>query len=141
MGYRSEVRIRLTKEDYEKLSKEFEQKIAPKTGYNLFDKEHLDAYKEVKNIHCWKDTDDGEDIEETHDCIFFGWNYVKWYDGYDDVDFIMDFMYNCEHYAFCRIGESLEGDIELHDKNMEMIGFYYAFDDEDDSGQKSFVTI
>ena len=131
MGYRSDVRIRLTKKDYERLVKEFEEKITPKTGYNLFDKEHLDTYKEVKNVPCWKVTDDGEDIEETHDCVFFGWNWVRWYDGYDDVDFIMDFIDECDHYAFCRIGESSEGDVEAHERNMDMIGFYYAFEEEE----------
>lgn len=130
MAYRSDVRIRLTKKDYEKLAKEFEQKIAQKTGYNLFDKNHLDKYKELKKVPCWKVTDDGEDIEETHDCIFFGWNWVKWYNGYDDVDFIMDFLDKCDHYAFGRIGESGEGDIETHERNMDMIGIYYAFEEE-----------
>ena len=131
MGYRSDVRIRLTKKDYERLVKEFNEKVLPITEWNLFDKEHLEVYKELKNVPCWKVTDDGEDIEETHDCVFFGWNWVKWYDDYDDVDFIMNFIQDCDHYAFCRIGESSEGDVETHERNMDMIGFYYAFEEEE----------
>ena len=131
MGYRSDVRIRLTERDYEKLKRKFEQEIVPSIGYNLFDTKHLDVCKHLENVHCWKVTDDGEDIEETHDCVFFGWNWLKWYDGYKEVDFIMNFLQDCDHYAFCRIGESGEGDIETYEKNMDMIGFYYAFEEEE----------
>lgn len=131
MGYRSDVRIRLTERDYKKLKRKFEQEIVPSIDYNLFDKKNLDVYKEIENVPCWKVTDDGEDIEETHDCVFFGWNSVKWYDGYKDVDFIMDFLDECDYYAFCRIGESSEGDVETHERNMDMIGFYYAFEEEE----------
>ena len=135
MGYRSDVRIRLTKKDYERLVKEFDEKVIkqnPETyyGYDMFGKS-LEIFKELKNVPCWKETDDGEDIEETHDCVFFGWNWVKWYDGYAEVDFIMNFIYECDHYAFCRIGESCEGDVEAHERNMDMIGFYYAFEEEE----------
>lgn len=131
MGYRSDVRIRLTKKDYERLVKEFNEKVLPITEWNLFDKEHLEVYKELKNVPCWKVTDDGEDVEETHDCVFFGWNWVKWYEDYDDVDFIMNFIQDCDHYAFCRIGESSEGDVERHEENMDAIGLYYAFEEEE----------
>ena len=131
MGYRSDVRIRLTKRDFEKLKNEFEQEIVPKFGYNyLFNKDNL-IYKELKEYSYWKVTNDGEDIETKEDCVYFGWNYVKWYDGYEDVDFIMNFIQGCDQYAFCRIGESSEGDIETHENNMDMIGYYYAFDEED----------
>ena len=131
MGYRSDVRIRLTKKDYEKMKSKFEKEVVDIVDYNLFDEKNLDVYKELKNVHCWKMTDDGEDIEETHDCVFFGWNGVKWYDGYKDVDFIMNFIQDCDQYAFARIGESCEGDIECHEQNMDMIGFYYAFEEEE----------
>ena len=131
MGYRSDVRIRLTKKDFERLKNEFEQEIVPKFGYNyLFNKDNL-IYKELKNYSYWKVTNDGEDIETKEDCVYFGWNWVKWYNGYEDVDFIMSFIQDCDQYAFCRIGESGEGDIETHENNMDMIGYYYAFDEED----------
>ena len=131
MGYRSDVRIRLTVKDYERMKKQFEKEIVDIVDYNLFDEKNLDVYKELKNVPCWKVTDDGEDVEETHDCVFFGWNSVKWYDSYKDVSFIMEFLDECDYYAFCRIGESCEGDVEAHERNMDMIGFYYAFEEEE----------
>lgn len=131
MGYKSDVRIRLTVKDYEKMKKQFEREIVDIVDYNLFDKNHLDVYKELEDVPCWKVTDDGEDVEETHDCVFFGWNSVRWYDNYADVKFIMEFLDECDHYAFCRIGESCEGDVETHERNMDMIGFYYAFEEEE----------
>lgn len=131
MGYRSDVRIRLTKKDYERMKAQFEKEIVDIVNYNLFDEKNLDVYKELKNGPCWKVTDDGEDIEETHDCVFFGWNCVKWYECYEDVKFIMEFLDECDHYAFCRIGESCEGDVENRSENMDMIGFYYAFEEEE----------
>ena len=135
MGYRSDVRIRLTKRDFERLKVGFEEKVIKPNpqdwhGYEMFGKD-LDIYKELKNVHCWKMTDDGEDIEETHDCVFFGWNSVNWYDGYKDVEFIMEMLDEFDYYAFCRIGESCEGDIDSRERNMDMIGFYYAFDEEE----------
>ena len=132
MGYRSDVRIRLTKKDYEKMKAQFEKEVVDIVGFNLFDEKNLNVYKELKNFSCWKMTDDGEDIEETHDCVFFGWNWVKWYDNYADVKFIMEFLDECDQYAFCRIGESGEGDVETHERNMDMIGFHYVFDDEEE---------
>ena len=132
MGYRSDVRIKLTKKDYEKMKTRFEKEVVDIVGYNLFDEKNLDVYKELKNVPCWKMTDDGEDIEETHDCVFFGWNWVNWYEGYPDIVFIMNFLDECDQYAFCRIGESGEGDIETHERNMDMIGFHYVFDDEEE---------
>lgn len=131
MGYRSDVRIRLTKKDFERLKNEFEQEIVPKFGYNyLFNKDNL-IYKELKKYSYWKVTNDGEDIETKEDCVYFGWNWVKWYDGYEDVDFIMNFIQDCDQYAFCRIGEDMIGDVETRENNMDMIGYYYAFDEED----------
>ena len=132
MGYRSDVRIRLTKKDYEKMKTKFEKEVGDTTGFNLFDEKNLDVYKEIKNVRCWKMTDDGEDIEEAHDCVFFGWSWIKWYEGYPEIDFIMNFLDECDYYAFCRIGESGEGDVETHERNMDMIGFHYVFDDEEE---------
>lgn len=132
MGYRSDVRIRLTKRDYEKMKTKFEKEVGDTTGFNLFDDKILDVYKEINNFSCWKMTDDGEDIEEAHDCVFFGWNWIKWYEGCPEIDFVMNFLDECDQYAFCRIGECGEGDIETHERNMDMIGFHYVFDDEEE---------
>lgn len=129
MGYRSDVRIRLTKEDYEKLKIGFEP-IAKQFNYNMFADENLDVYKEQNNVTVFNYEDDNY-TSETKDCIYFGWNWVKWYDGFEDVDYIMDFIQKCKYYAFCRIGESCEGDIETYSEGMNDIGYYYVFDEEE----------
>lgn len=130
MGYCSDVRIRLTKKDYERLVEEFENKILPKTQFNLFKLNYM-IRNELKDYGFWVQKDEnGNYIEKVADCVFFGWNGLKWYYSNEDVEFIMNFIQNCDQYAYCRIGESLEGDVETRSKNMEMIGFYHAFDEE-----------
>lgn len=99
MGYRSDVRIVTSKKGFEKLS-EFvinslkEQKINVKE-YNLL--EDLDIKVEGKEQ------------------IYLGWNYLKWYDGYPEVDAIMEGLnYLSENeysYRYMIIGESYD-DIE-----------------------------
>ena len=132
MGCRSDVRIRLTKKDYERLASSFknQSRNSPLDFSDEMFGAGLDVYKVLNNVDLWKVTDDGEDIEESVDCIFFGWNYVKWYYNYKDVKFIMDFIKDCDHYAFCRIGESIDGDVECHEKNMDMIGYYCQFEED-----------
>lgn len=129
MGYRSDVRIRLTKEDYERLKEEFEKTIVTKFGFNLFD--DMAVYKEEKGYGFYTEDENNDCVWKEKDCVYFGWNCVKWYDGYDDVDSVMDFIENCKQYAFIRIGESCEGDIDAREKDFDMIGFYYAFDDDE----------
>ena len=131
MGYRSDVRIRLIKEDYERLVNEFNEKIKIDDFYHLF--KHLDVYKEENDKVISIQNKDNEWEEKKVDSVYFGWNDVKWYEdyGFDDVDFIMDFMENCKQYAFIRIGESCEGDIDTREDGFDMINFYYAFDDDE----------
>ena len=131
MGYRSDVRIRLTKEDFERLKEEFEKRLIEtnELEYSMF--KNLDIYKEesdktifIHNQHTgWE--------EQSVYSVYFGWNGVKWYNGYEDVDFITNFVFDCEQYAFIRIGESSEGDIENIAEGFDCIDFYYAFDDDE----------
>lgn len=131
MGYRSDVRIRLTKEDFERLKEEFEKRLIEtnKLEYSMF--KNLDVYKEEKDKFVYTQNKDNEWEEKKVDSVYFGWNCVKWYDGYDDVDFINDFVFKCSYYAFIRIGESSEGDIESLADGFDYIGYYYAFDDDE----------
>lgn len=132
MGYRSDVRIRLTKKDFVRLVEEFDKELiqTKKLEWNLF--EHLDVYKKEEDYEYYEYSKFHDDyITRKEDCVYFGWNCVKWYDGYTDVDFINDFIFNCEQYAFIRIGESMEGDIDSRAEGFDNIGFYYAFDDDD----------
>lgn len=135
MGYRSDVRIRLTKHDFERLKQEFEEKLIKTQilDWNLF--ENLDVYKEQENYEWYELAEDNEwDTVRAH-CVYFGWNDLKWYNGYNDVDFINDFVFNCSQYAFIRIGESSEGDIETLSVGFDNIGYSYIFDDDEGGKQ------
>ena len=127
MGYRSDIRIRLTKEDFKRLKKEFEEKLIKTEilNWNLF--EHLNIYKEEDDCPYFY----GEDGEHSIDAVYFGWNYLKWYDGYKDVEFIENFIFECEYYSFIRIGESTEGDIDSRAEGFEHIMYSYVFDDDE----------
>lgn len=43
--------------------------------------------------------------------VTLNWDSIKWYDGYDDVDFIVSFMRSGIQYSFKRVGEEC-GDVE-----------------------------
>lgn len=131
MGYRSDVRIRLTKEDFERLKEEYEKRLIEtnELEYSMF--KCLDVYKEETGNSIWDMDNDGEWHEQLVDSVYFGWNSLKWYNGYEDVDFITNFVFACKQYAFIRIGESSEGDIENIAEGFDCIGYYYAFDDDE----------
>lgn len=118
MGYRSDVRIITSKDGFEELSKFVEEYLKDKDDYNLLKNLEVD----VKNKQC-----------------YIGWNFVKWYDGYDDVDAIMKGL---EHlgeneysYRFMRIGESYDDIEEMYcdgrneDINLEYPSMIREFDD------------
>ena len=101
MGYRSDVRIRTTKEGYEVMKKFVENYIKEKdlkgTDWNLL--EHAE-------------------ITEAEDSITLDWTDLKWYEGingYEDVDAIMNSLYELSEkdidYQYMRIGEE-DDDIE-----------------------------
>lgn len=129
MGYYSNIRIRLTKTDYDRLVSKFRNEILPKTQFDLFRQNYF-VCNVLKDYGFYEETNNGDYKELVEDCVFFGWNGLKWYNGYDDVDFIEDFVFSCKHYAYCRIGESMEGDIDNRSHNMDMIGVYYDFEEE-----------
>lgn len=102
MGYRSDVRIVTSKEGFEKLS------------------EFVKNYLIEKNVDV-KDYNLLEELEikvEGKEQIYFGWNWIKWYDGYENVDAIMDGLEQLEEnkfsYKYMRLGENYD-DIEEQD--------------------------
>ena len=82
--------------------------------------EHLPEHHEVKQLvkdaatqrtWAWKDQHKSPDVD-CEDKMY--WDYVKWYEGYDCVGFMEDFLENCipcEDYRFVRIGEESD-DVE-----------------------------
>ena len=95
MGYRSDVRIVTTKKGYEELKKFNDNYLSKQKGeqYNLLD-------------NC--------DIKMENDySYYFGWNWVKWYEGsYPDVDAIVEGLQHLKDndlsYRFARMGESYD---------------------------------
>ena len=92
MGYRSEVVFIVAKE----VMPQFLATMAksPETRKMCFS----ETYMRIKDFQG-----DGN--------ILFNWNSIKWYEGYEEIDAITDFMDWCddedEHgYRFCRVGEN-----------------------------------
>lgn len=120
MGYRSDVRIKLTKEDFEKLEKDFIEKFG---NNSLFDYIDVKGYR--KDYVYNEDKDNWDEI----DAVYFGWNCVKWYEyDYEDVKFIMSFIKSGIPYAYSRIGEDM-GDVELEGNNLEYITVRTEFEE------------
>ena len=99
MGYRSEVVLAVNKE------------IMPEFLAHLATNDK--AKRLVFSDHCHLDQD-----YEGDGHLLVSWTYIKWYDGYPDVDVIekftceMEDMENCEMFRFVRVGENYE-DIEV----------------------------
>lgn len=98
MGYRSDIRIVTSKKGYKNLEKYVN---------NYLDQRNLDSSYNLLNSLDIK-VDNGKQI-----C--FGWDCLKWYDNYPDVDAIMNGLnYLSENelsYRYMRLGESYD-DIE-----------------------------
>ena len=94
MGYRSDVRIMTTKKGYNKLRK------------------YTDEYLKSKNYKYGNLMDDLDLNEETKYAKYIGWNDIKWYEGDDDIDSIMNDLDYLEEnnysYRYARIGENYD---------------------------------
>ena len=116
MSYKSDVRIRLLKEDYAELERQYLEKFA----------------NSKYDIEFWQDKDICKEEDNT---IYFGWNSVKWYRNIGDtefefVDFIMDFVLSLKTYSYGIVGEDLE-DIDLDGNgNIEYIEIERRFANE-----------
>lgn len=125
MGYRSDVRIITSKNGFEKL-KEFIDKYLKENSGDEIEDNLLDIC-DIK--------------QEGKEQIYFGWNCIKWYDEYTDVEAIMKGLECLEEkeysYRYMIIGENYD-DIEeryYDGKKDEEINLEYPcmireFDDE-----------
>lgn len=84
MGYRSEVALTIKNEDFENL-------IARAKN------ENTGAYELIQNARLFKN--------EKYTTIY--WGSIKWYDGYEHIDFITDFYDEIPH-VFNRIGDDVD---------------------------------
>lgn len=96
MGYRSDIRIVTSKKGFDKLKEyvsDYLKKEKKDDSYNLLN--DFTVYKENKYQ------------------VYFGWNYLKWYEGsYADVDAIMigldKLAENDYSYRYARLGEEYD---------------------------------
>ena len=86
MGYRSDVKVIIKKNDYERMQKELVENELFKYA----------IVKEVSKI----------------DGIILEWQDIKWYTEYKEVAEIENFITNLDIYKFIRLGEDYE-DIEI----------------------------
>ena len=115
MGYCSDIRIVMKKKDYPKFSKYVEDYIAEKQAqYNLM--ERID----VK--------------EEGTQAIYIGWNYLKWYEGYPEVQAVHEALNKFRDeglsFTFARIGEDYDDyEEDSNDYNLPFPQLTRYFDD------------
>ena len=80
---------------------------------------------EARNM-CFSETDMRIKDFQGEGNILFNWSHIKWFEGYEEIDAIVDFMDWCdsEHidvdgdeqeginfYRFCRVGEEYEDNV------------------------------
>ena len=96
MWYRSDVRIAVSKKGYKEMLKYMEDFAKRKD----LDKDDVIDLLNCTDISC-----------ENKYQKYFGWDGIKWYDGFPDIDAIIEALSHIENegysYNFTRIGEEL----------------------------------
>lgn len=122
MGYRSDVRIITTKKGFDELNNYVKKYLKEKVNYD---------YNLLDNLKFKAENDY---------TVYFGWNYLKWYEGYDSVDAIVDGLNHLKEnnmsYRFARLGESyddyeeesFESDLE-EEQDLDYPSMLREFDD------------
>lgn len=122
MGYRSDVRIITTKKGFDELNNYVKKYLKEKGDYD---------YNLLNNLKFKAENDYA---------VYFGWNYLKWYEGYDSVDAIVDGLNHLKEnnmsYRFARLGESyddyeeesFESDLE-EEQDLDYPSMLREFDD------------
>lgn len=94
MGYVSDIRIRILKDDYLELEKQYLSKFA--------------------NDSCFIDFWNKKDIyKEENGTVYFGWNSAKWYislfeNSFAHFHLIKDFILGLSTYSYGIIGEEID---------------------------------
>jgi len=125
MSYRSDIRIRITKDDFEQIKKEFAKYLDEHIiTESILD--YLDVYKEHE--HTWSVLDDetNEWIDKTAPCVYFGWDSMKWY---SELEYLHDMIRKLDRFAISIIGEMYD-DVQVEYKEFECIEIYSQFVDD-----------
>lgn len=99
MGYRSDVSLTITEEDFERLISEVKQSASEIVKW-VFNK----AKKFISD-----------------DCVTLYWEWLKWDEGFDEIQFFENFYQVLDNYHFIRIGEDVDDNYE--DFRGEYMGF------------------
>lgn len=138
MGYRSDIRIMTTKKGYDELKKYVEEHVNKYKKNNIKEGTIVDYSNYDYNLLNQTDI---SNLSNDESQIYFGWNYLKWYDGYEEVDAIMDGLNHLEEnnfsYRYARIGEAYDDyeekyyDSELEEEqSLEHLSMIREFDDD-----------
>ena len=117
MGYRSDVRIVVSRNGYKQFKKYVEEHIN-KYKLNL----SPDSISAISNYdYNLLNSLDVSKISPDKKEVYFGWDSLKWYDGYEEVDAIMDNLNRLEEngygYGYARLGEDVEDYEELYSES------------------------
>lgn len=113
MGYRSDVAIAITEEDYSNLVKEITFLVDRNKLEDKKDSDIQSAYELITR----PDNLIGRVSLNARTCekvnmVVLMYNNIKWYDGiFKDIDYIMDYVRKLDNYHYIRIGED-NNDIE-----------------------------
>ena len=105
MGYRSEVGMILSAESYELLVCELEKERVDR----ILNNNNPQAFNATIELLDTMEDDGAPDLPENSTDIIFYYTWIKWYDSYDEVQFIERMLDMMEErdlaYSFLRIGE------------------------------------
>lgn len=100
MGYRSDVKLALSKKDYLDVRNEYEERLVKEEcNDDIFDYTDKIEYRNNSNI------------------IIFSWDYMKW-DEYTDesVELLMNLLREAKYtYHFIRVGEGWDSEPDIED--------------------------
>ncbi len=121
MGYRSEVRVLLPEEEFNAMDKK------------LSALEDGKPYRyEIKQIRLEYDSNEPGKTPKKY--VYFGWDWIKWDDEYEDVRIVSETIEESEDCQFMRFGEDMDDTDAIYklEGNVEGIGYRRGFDDEEE---------
>ena len=105
MGYRSEVGMILSAESYELLVCELEKERVDR----ILNNNNPDKFSSTIDLLDEMENDGASNLPENSTDIIFYYSWIKWYDSYDEVQFVERMLDMMEErdlaYSFLRIGE------------------------------------
>ena len=114
MGYYSEVAFAIPKKDVSGLIAALKEKVG-----NADDLFNMEMYETTFTKFARTEKE-----RKSIPFIIFYENWTKWYEGYDDVDCIGDYLRSLDCYKFIRVGEETGDDEENEYGEVDFDGFH-----------------